>query len=51
MPNVQNDESKVKLEIVDGAFYRKETNKKVKSVSDWTKAFLKYIAVMMQRKI
>jgi hypothetical protein len=51
MPNVISEENRVKLEIVEGAIYRKETNKKVKSIGDWTKCFLKYIAVMMQRKI
>jgi hypothetical protein len=51
MPKVQGDENKVKMEIVEGVFIKKETNKKVKTINDWTKVFLKYVAVMMPRKI
>ena len=51
MPNPVNDENKVKLTIEEGAIYRREATKKVKTKDDWTMCFLKYIAVMMQRKI
>ena len=40
MPNVVNDENKVKLTIEEGAIYRKEATKKGKTIDDWTMCFL-----------
>ena len=51
LPNTVSEDNRVKLEIVEWAMYRKETQKKVKSIGDWTMCLLKYIAVMMQKKI
>ena len=51
MPNIPGEKKETKMDIVDGVFTKKETQKRVRSINDCTMCFLKYIAVIMQRKI